>query len=82
MKSLKEYTPRPLLLQSVRRENDSVSQQPKTLSVREAAQQLGYTLSYLYVLLACGRLEAEKVGKQWRVSAEAVNARIERRSAK
>ena len=59
-----------------------MSQKPKTLSVREAAQQLGYTLSYIYGLLACGRLAAEKVGKQWRVSADAVNARLERRNAK
>jgi excisionase family DNA binding protein len=47
----------------------------KTLSVREAAKQLGCTLKYVYDLLYSGRLAGEKVGRQWRIPAGALRAR-------
>jgi excisionase family DNA binding protein len=52
----------------------------KTLSVREAAKQLGCTLKYVYDLLYSGRLMGEKVGRQWRISAEALRAKMHRRA--
>jgi excisionase family DNA binding protein len=53
---------------------------PKTLSVREAAKQLGCTLKYIYDLLYSGRIAGEKVGRQWRISAEALRAKMQRRA--
>jgi excisionase family DNA binding protein len=49
---------------------------PKTLSVRQAAKQLGCTLKYVYDLLYSGRLAGEKVGRQWRIRAEALRAKM------
>lgn len=52
----------------------------QTLSVREAATQLGCTLKYIYDLLYSGRLAGEKVGRQWRISAQALRAKMQRRA--
>jgi len=52
----------------------------KTVSVRQAAKQLGCTLKYVYDLLYSGRLAGEKVGRQWRISAEALRAKIQRQA--
>ncbi len=46
------------------------------LSAVEAARRLGVGLDYLYSLLWTGKLEGRKVGKQWRIPAEAVDARL------
>jgi excisionase family DNA binding protein len=51
----------------------------KVLSVREAAQRLGCTLKYVYDLLYCGRLPAQKHGQQWRIPVAAVEARLRQR---
>jgi excisionase family DNA binding protein len=53
----------------------------KELSAIEAARKLGVGLDYLYSLLWTGKLQARKVGKQWRVPAEAVEARMKQRGA-
>lgn len=49
------------------------------LSAIEAARKLGIGLDYLYSPLWTGKLQGRKVGKQWRVPAEAVEARLKRR---
>jgi excisionase family DNA binding protein len=49
------------------------------ISAIEAARRLGVGLDYLYSLLWTGKLEARKVNKQWRVSREAVEARLKGR---
>lgn len=48
----------------------------KDLSAIEAARRLGVGLDYLYSLLWTGKLQGRKVDKQWRVSCEAVEARL------
>jgi excisionase family DNA binding protein len=53
----------------------------KELNAIEAARRLGIALHYLYSLLWTGKLEARKVGKQWRIPAEAVEARLKQRGA-
>ena len=51
----------------------------KEMSAIEAARRLGIGLDYLYSLLWTGKLEARKVGKQWRIPSEAVEARLKER---
>jgi len=46
-----------------------------TITPTAAARELGYDLDYVYKLIRVGRLEAEKVGKNWYVSEDAVNVR-------
>ncbi|HEX3968285.1 MAG TPA: helix-turn-helix domain-containing protein [Edaphobacter sp.] len=53
----------------------------REISVVEAARRLRVTLHHLYSLLWEGRLQAQKVKGQWRVSADAVEARRKRREA-
>jgi excisionase family DNA binding protein len=48
------------------------------ISAIEAARRLGVGLDYLYSLLWTGKLQGRKVGKQWRVSAQAVDSRLKR----
>ena len=45
------------------------------ISAVEAARRLGVGLDYLYSLLWTRKLEGRKVGRQWRVAADAVEAR-------
>ena len=45
------------------------------ISAVEAARRLGVGLDYLYSLLWTRKLEGRKVGRQWRVSGDAVEAR-------
>jgi excisionase family DNA binding protein len=52
----------------------------KHLSAVEAARRLGIGLDYLYSLLWTGKLKAHKVGKRWRIPAEAVVARLKERA--
>jgi len=49
------------------------------LSAIEAARKLGLGLDYLYSLLWTGKLQGRKVGKRWRIPAEAVDAKLKRR---
>jgi excisionase family DNA binding protein len=49
------------------------------LSAIEAARKLGVGLDYLYSLLWTGKLHARKVGKRWRIPAEAVEAKLQKR---
>lgn len=53
--------------------------QEKELTAIEAARKLGVGLDYLYGLLWTRKLAGRKVKNQWRVSAEAVEARLKRR---
>ncbi len=53
----------------------------KTIGVRTAAQRMGCTLKYIYDLLYSGGLRGRKVGRRWRISAEAVEARLKTRKA-
>jgi excisionase family DNA binding protein len=54
-------------------------EQVTEMSAIEAARRLGVGLDYLYSLLWTGKLEAHKVNKQWRVSIDAVEARLKLR---
>jgi excisionase family DNA binding protein len=49
------------------------------MSAIEAARKLGVGLDYLYSLLWTGKLRGKKVGKLWRIPAEAVEARLKDR---
>jgi excisionase family DNA binding protein len=49
------------------------------LSAIEAARKLEVGLDYLYSLLWTGKLQGRKIGKQWRISAEAVEAKLRQR---
>jgi len=53
----------------------------QTLSVAETAKLLNVELNYAYALVRSGRLEARKSDRQWSVSADAVNERLERLAA-
>ena len=47
----------------------------KTVSIRDAARRLGVSIRFIRNLVWSGQLQAEKVGKIWQVSSEAVEAR-------
>lgn len=47
----------------------------KDMNIAETARALGVTLNHVYSLVWAGRLDARKIAGQWRVSAEAVEAR-------
>ncbi len=49
------------------------------LSAVEVARRLGVGLDYLYSLLWTGKLQGRKVGKRWRIPAEAVEAKLKQR---
>jgi len=51
------------------------------LTPREVAQQMRVSLGYVYHMLWAGTLPGQKVGKQWRIPAEAIDARLKQRSA-
>jgi excisionase family DNA binding protein len=46
------------------------------LTAIEAARRLGVGLDYLYSLLWTGKLQGRKVGKQWRIPVQAIEARL------
>jgi len=50
------------------------------ISAAEAARMLGVALSYVYSLVWAGKLKARKVKRQWKVSADAVAARLKLRA--
>ena len=49
------------------------------LSAVESARRLGVGLDYLYSLLWMGKLPGRKVGRKWRIPAEAVEDRLKKR---
>jgi excisionase family DNA binding protein len=49
------------------------------VSAVEAARRLGVGLDYLYSLLWTGKIRARKIGRRWRVSAEAIEAKLKLR---
>jgi excisionase family DNA binding protein len=51
----------------------------REISVAEAARKLRMALTYVYSLIWTGKLKGRKVNRQWRVSAEAVEARLKAR---
>lgn len=51
----------------------------KTLTVREAALQLGCTLKHVYDLVHASKIEAQKDGHAWRISAAAIRNRLKAR---
>ncbi len=52
----------------------------RMLSAREAVRRLGVSLDFLYRILWSGQLPgAQKVGSQWRIPAQAVEARLRKR---
>jgi excisionase family DNA binding protein len=55
--------------------------QREELSAVESARRLGVGLDYLYSLLWTRKLEGRKVGRTWRIPADAVEARLKQRGA-
>jgi len=49
------------------------------VSAVEAARRLEVGLDYLYSLLWTGKIRARKIGKRWRVSVEAIEAKLKQR---
>lgn len=46
------------------------------VSPAEVARKLGIDLHYVYALLWSGKLAGRKIGKQWHIPIEAVEARL------
>jgi len=55
-------------------------QETNEVSAREAAKRLGVGLSHLYQLLWAGKIPAQKRDGAWRISVEAIQARMRARS--
>jgi len=53
----------------------------KTIGIAEAARRLNVTLKYVYDLVYSGKLPAEKMGRTWRIPANAIQARLKARGA-
>jgi len=51
----------------------------KTISTPEAAQILGFTRRWILTLIRRGELDAQRIGRDWRVSRESVEAYLARR---
>lgn len=51
-------------------------QERNEISAREAAKRLGVGLGHLYQLLWTGKILAHKQNGEWRISKEAVEARL------
>jgi excisionase family DNA binding protein len=58
-----------------------MGQRKQTIGVREAARRLSVTTKYIYDLLYCAKLPAEKIARQWRIPAEAVEDRLKKRTS-
>jgi len=54
---------------------------PRTneISPRAAAQKLGVSMYFVYQLLWTGKLRGKKVGKNWLIPVDAVEARLKQR---
>jgi excisionase family DNA binding protein len=75
--AVSEYTATP---ESVRRHHKpSPSGERRLLDIREVAELLGCSRSYVYVLLSSGQIRSLKVGKLTRVPLEAVSEFIDRK---
>lgn len=55
-------------------------QNTQTIGVRDAARKLSVTIKYVYDLLYMGKLPGQKIGRQWRIPAEAVEDRLKKRA--
>jgi len=51
----------------------------QSLRVRDAAKSLGVSIKFVYDLIWAGKLEAEKIGKTWRIPESAVEGRRKKR---
>jgi excisionase family DNA binding protein len=61
----------------MKKKNDGSSGNGGTFTVRQAAARLGYTRKYIFDLLYEGRFPgAAKIGRNWVIPAEAVQARL------
>jgi excisionase family DNA binding protein len=60
---------------------EAVMEKSTELTPRLAARKLGVSLYYIYQSLWAGKLPGRKVGKQWRIPAEAVDTRLKQRGA-
>lgn len=54
----------------------------ETLTVRETAAKLGFTLKYILDLVYSGRLKADKVSGRWKIPAAEVEARLKKRESR
>ena len=52
----------------------------QTINVREAARRLGISLKAVYDALWAGRLRAEKIDGNWRISVQSVEERLRKRA--
>lgn len=52
----------------------------RTVSIREAASMLGVGLQQVYKLVWDGKLPSQKMDGQWRITKEAVQARLAQRA--
>lgn len=52
----------------------------ETVTMREAASMLAVGLQHVYRLVWEGRLSAEKVDGKWRVSADSVRSRLDKKA--
>lgn len=52
---------------------------PQFLGVRDTAKALGVSIKFVYDLIWAGKLEADKVGKVWRVPTLAIETRLKQR---
>lgn len=53
----------------------------QSMTVREAANRLCVSLRQIYSLIWDGRLDGKKIDGQWRISGNAVEARLEERKS-
>jgi excisionase family DNA binding protein len=52
----------------------------ETVGMREAASMLDVSLQHVYRLVWEGRLSAVKIDGKWRISAEAVQSRLDKKA--
>ena len=52
---------------------------PQFVSVRDTAKALGVSIKFVYDLIWAGKLQANKVGKVWRVPIVAIEVRLKER---
>jgi excisionase family DNA binding protein len=52
-----------------------------TVSMREAASMLDVSLQHVYRLVWEGRLQGQKIDGQWRISARAVQSRLDKKAS-
>ncbi len=57
----------------------AVSTSADDMTALAAARRLGIDLNRLYVLLRLGRIDGQKIDREWRVPVRAVEERLQRR---